>query len=231
MSNEKKGIFITATGTDVGKTYVTALLLKKLRAASIHAGYYKAALSGAYRKNEQLIPGDAQYVATVAGIDEEPSQLVSYIYEPAVSPHLAAEMEQRPIKLSKIKADFAKSKTQYDVIVAEGSGGIICPLNMDGTPLMLTDVIKALHLPILIVANAGLGAINSTVLTVAYAKANGIQVNGILLNQFDETNSMHLDNLTQIQTLTGIPIVACIKQNETELNLDVPALLQLCSPL
>lgn len=100
MSTEKKGVFITATGTDIGKTYVTALLLKKLRESSINAGYYKAALSGAYRKDGLLIPGDAEYIATTAGIPTPPADLVSYIYEPAVSPHLAAEMEHHPIELS-----------------------------------------------------------------------------------------------------------------------------------
>ena len=56
MIHKKKGIFITATGTDVGKTYLTALILKKLREASVNAGYYKAALSGAYRNADKLVP-------------------------------------------------------------------------------------------------------------------------------------------------------------------------------
>lgn len=100
---------------------------------------------------------------------------------------------------------------------------------MDGTRIMLADVIKTLQLPILVVANAGLGTINSTVLTVEYARTNGILVKGILLNQYDENDTMHKDNYKQIEALTGIPIVACIKQNDTELNMDATTLLQLCS--
>ena len=95
MIHKKKGIFITATGTDVGKT----LILKKLREASVNAGYYKAALSGAYRNASKLIPGDAAYVASISGLPVPPEQLVSYIYEPAVSPHLAAELEKCPIDI------------------------------------------------------------------------------------------------------------------------------------
>ncbi len=85
MIHKKKGIFITATGTDVGKTYVTALILKKLREASVNAGYYKAALSGAYCNAGKLIR-DAAYVTSISGLPVPPEQLVSYIYEPAVSP-------------------------------------------------------------------------------------------------------------------------------------------------
>ena len=136
MIHKKKGIFITATGTDVGKTYVTALILKKLREASVNAGYYKAALSGAYRNADKLVPGDAAYVTSISGLPVSPEQLVSYIYEPAVSPHLAAQLEKRPVDMKKIQSDFHHIATQFDVVVAEGSGGIICPLRMDSSPIM-----------------------------------------------------------------------------------------------
>lgn len=228
MNRKKKGIFITATGTDIGKTYITALIIKKLRDNAINAGYYKAALSGANLKNRKLIPGDAEYVAAMSGISMPPEKLVSYIYEPPVSPHLAAKMEQYPIVLDKIKADFQKIQEQFEIVVAEGSGGIVCPLRMDNQRIMLTDVIKALQLPVLIVADAGLGTINSTVLTVEYAKSAGIEIKGILLNQYEEKNPIHQDNHLQIETLTDIPIIAHVKQHDTNLKLDITTLLQLC---
>lgn len=81
-----KGLFITATGTDVGKTYVTALIVKKLKEAGYHAGYYKAALSGA----ECIADSDAGYVKKVSGITQEDDTLISYLYKEAVSPHLAS---------------------------------------------------------------------------------------------------------------------------------------------
>lgn len=157
--------------------------------------------------------------------------MVSYIYEPAVSPHLAAQLEKRPVDMKKIQSDFHHIATQFDVVVAEGSGGIICPLRMDSSPIMLTDVIQTLHLPILIVAHAGLGTINSTVLTAAYAKQHNITVNGIILNQYDSNNLMHRDNKKQIEHLTGIPVVACVKSNETELSVSAELLLHLCNDI
>ena len=79
-----KGLFITATGTDAGKTYLTGLMIKKMRESGYTAGYYKAALSGAERKGGALIPGDADHVKRTAGLTEPFSQMVSYIYETAV---------------------------------------------------------------------------------------------------------------------------------------------------
>ena len=103
-----KGIFVTGTGTDVGKTYVTALIVKKLADAGIHAGYYKAALSGA----ESIEESDAGYVKKIAGITQEDSSLLSYLYQNAVSPHLAARIEGNPVDPETVKADFDRVKKE-----------------------------------------------------------------------------------------------------------------------
>ena len=112
-----KGIFVTGTGTDVGKTYVTALIVKKLADAGIHAGYYKAALSGA----ESIEESDAGYVKKIAGITQEDSSLLSYLYQNAVSPHLAARIEGNPVDPETVKADFDRVKKEYDYVTVEGS--------------------------------------------------------------------------------------------------------------
>lgn len=83
-----KGLFITGTGTDIGKTYVTALLIKTLRQHGYDIGYYKAAISGALT----VAASDAGYVNATAGIGEAPDLLLSYLYDHAVSPHLAAPL-------------------------------------------------------------------------------------------------------------------------------------------
>jgi dethiobiotin synthetase len=88
-----KGVFITGTGTDVGKTFVTALLVKKFRDSGIDAFYYKAALSGASLNPDQGPASDEQYVKTIASLPETHETLVSYVYQEAVSPHLAARKD------------------------------------------------------------------------------------------------------------------------------------------
>lgn len=227
----KRGIFITATGTDVGKTYVTGLIVKALRDYGLNAGYYKAALSGAEYQNGHLVAGDCAYVTKTAGLSDDPNSLVSYIYQTAVSPHLAAEIENQPVLLSKIKQDFSVMKERFDVITVEGSGGIVCPLRLDEKTLMLTDIIKALELDIIIVASASLGTLNSIALTTEYAKSHEIAVKGIILNQYDETNFLHCDNKKQIPRLTGVPVISCIKENDTCFNMDTADLFALYNKL
>lgn len=223
-----KGIFITATGTDVGKTYVTALLVKALRQAGLNAGYYKAALSGAEKHGNRLVPGDADYVCRTAGLNTDPAGLVSYIYETPVSPHLAASREGNPLELAVVKRHFADLGSQYDYIVAEGCGGIICPLRHDSAQtIMLTDVIKALELDVLIVTPAALGAINSTVLTIEYARGLGIGIKGVILNGYETGNFLHEDNLAKIELLGQVPVVTCVAENAQNLDMNIQALTAL----
>ena len=140
-----KGLFITAIGTDVGKTYVTGLLVKRLRDAGVSAGYYKAALSGAEEQPDgSWLPGDAAFVAKLAGIPEKPENLVSYIYKEAVSPHLAALREGNPVEMSKVETDYKAALAKYDYVTMEGSGGIICPIRWDEEHILLEDIIKHL---------------------------------------------------------------------------------------
>lgn len=215
-------IFITATGTDVGKTFVSGLLVKKLRVNGYNCGYYKPALSGAVKDIDgTLLPGDCDYVVKIANIPAEPLDCVTYCFEEAVSPHLAASRQGVKILVDKIKTDFEKHSKEYDYLVVEGAGGITCPFRMDEEPLLLPDVIKALGLDILIVADGGLGTINSVLLTVEYAKAQGINIRGIILNNYDENNFMHVDNKVQIEKLTGVKVLATVAKGDKDLKIDI----------
>jgi len=120
-----KGYFVTATGTDVGKTFVTALLVKKWRDSGIDAGYYKAALSGAELRNGTWVAGDADYVKRIANLPDSQEELVSYVYKEAVSPHLAARKEGNPVELAQVKKDFDAATKRHEFIFVEGSGGIM----------------------------------------------------------------------------------------------------------
>ncbi len=200
-----KGIFITATGTDVGKTYVSALIVKSIP----NCGYYKPALSG------DVYPNDCEYVLQTSRIHKNANNYVSYKFKPAVSPHLASQMTNTPIKLDKIKADFERIQNEFDFIVVEGAGGIVCPF---GDDLLLPDVIKAVGLDIIIIASASLGTINSTVLTVEYAQSHGINVKGIILNNYDENDFMQADNRKMVEKLTGIKVIATVKKDDKEIE-------------
>lgn len=222
-----KGIFITGTGTDVGKTFVTGLIVKKLREAGYSAGYYKAALSGAELTVNGLIPGDADYVNRVANIGETMENLVSYVYKNAVSPHLAALIEGNPVEMEVVKAAYKKVASKYDYVTMEGCGGILCPIRYDDIKIMLEDIIKVLDLSTLIIADAGLGTINAAVLTVEYMRQKKIPIKGIIFNHYHEGNVMEVDNIKMVAILTGLPVIAIVQDNDTELNIDAEKLVAL----
>ena len=219
-----RALFVTATGTDAGKTYVTALIVKRLREAGINAGYYKAALSGAEERGGKLVPGDADFVARTSGMTETPESLVSYVYKNPLSPHLAAQIEGNPPELDAIKRDFARALKKYDYLCVEGCGGIVCPIRWDERTIMLEDIIKACGLAVVIVAPSGLGSINSAVLTAEHARAAGIEVRGIIMNGYDETQLMHRDNKYMIERLAGVQVAACVKHDDPAPDVSVEEL-------
>ena len=216
----KNGYFVTATGTDVGKTFVTALLVKKWRDAGIDAGYYKAALSGAEFRNGTWVAGDADYVKRFAGLEDSQEELVSYVYREAVSPHLAARKEGNPLELSKVREDFERAGKKHEFLFVEGSGGIICPIRYDDKKIFLEDVMKTVNLPLLVVTTAALGSINACVLTVEYARSHGLEVRGILVNRYGSSGNLEMedDNILMMQKMTGLEVLAKVRTGASDLG-------------
>ncbi|MBO5292590.1 MAG: dethiobiotin synthase [Lachnospiraceae bacterium] len=220
-----KNLFVTGTGTDVGKTYVTGLILKKLEQEGLKAAYYKAAMSGNDRRSDgSLIPGDALHVKNVSGIAQPLEEMCPYIYEHAVSPHLASRMEGNPVELAHVLETFQEVCEKYDYVTMEGSGGILCPLCFDEAKIALPDVIRACGLGCLLIADAGLGTINDVGLTAAYMKMEQIPLKGIILNHFQPGDAMQEDNLKMCEYVTGVKVIACVKDGDTELDISVEAL-------
>ena len=224
-----KAIFVTGTGTDVGKTYVTALIVKKLRDAGKNAGYYKAAISGAdLGADGALLPGDALYVNEVAQIGEKAENLVSYVYKEAVSPHLAAQLNDRPIDFDRVETDFRRALEKYDYLTMEGSGGIICPLRWDEEQrVILDDLVKRLGLGVLIVADAGLGTINSAVLTIEHLRHRDIPIRGVILNHYHPGDAMEEDNRRMIEAMTGVSVIVAVEKGSGALDIDADFLASL----
>lgn len=209
-----KGIFIVGTDTDVGKTVVTAGILHVLRSNGYNATYFKAALSGALEVGSELVPGDAILALEVSNLEEDYENITPYVYKVAVSPHLAAKLENKPIKIDKIREKYDYLKEKYDYVIAEGSGGIVCPLIDDESGVYaLENLIVDLNMSVIIVARAGVGTINHTVLTVKYIESLGINIKGIIINNFIE-NLLCNDNIKMIEKLTKVPIIAKFGQIE-----------------
>ena len=223
-----KGLFITGTGTDLGKTYIAGLIVKKLADAKQSAAYYKAAMSGNDRRADgSLIPGDALFVQKTAGISQPLEEMCQYVYEHAYSPHLASRIEGHPVQMDVVKAGYYKVCSAYDFVTMEGSGGILCPICFDEAKIQLEDVIRELHLPSILIADAGLGTINSVVLTVEYMKAKNLPVKGIIYNHYHGNDVMEDDNIFMCEYMTGLPTLAKVKDGDTELAMDVQDLMAL----
>ena len=215
-----KKIFITATGTDIGKTYVSALIVKKMREAGLNCGYFKPVLSGVVEVDGKLKESDCNYVVKTAKIPTAADDCVVYWWKEAVSPHLAAKRAGEDIDIDRIKQEFEKKQGEYDYLLIEGAGGITCPLRLEnGEKFLLVDLIKELKTDIIIVADGGLGTINSILLTVEYARQHNINIQGIILNNFNPDSFMHQDNLKQVEYLTGLKVIATVKKNQTDITL------------
>ena len=223
-----KRIFVTGTGTDVGKTYISGLLVKKLHQLDRTVAYYKAAMSGNQRDElGQLIPGDAVYIKEVSGIHQAVETMCPYVYEAALSPHLASRIEGNPLNMEVVLKGLKELEKDYNYVVMEGSGGILCPLLYDEEEIWLTDVLQAANVSCVLVADAGLGTINHVGLSAFYMKEKKIPLKGIIFNRFDSNNPMHLDNLNMCEALTGVKVLACVEDGAEDLNLPLETLREL----
>ena len=223
-----KALFVTGTGTDTGKTYITGLIVKKLQEAGKNPAYYKAAMSGNERRPDgTLIPGDALAVQNISDIRQPLASMCPYVYEHAYSPHLASRLEGNPVVMDVVKQGFTEVTDTYDYVTVEGSGGILCPICFDEARIQLEDVVKELHLSSILIADAGLGTINSVVLTAEYMKARHLPLKGIIFNHYHPGDVMEDDNIYMCEHLTGLPTLAKVQDGDTELHIDINTLCAL----
>ena len=108
----------------------------------------------------------------------------------------------------------------------EGSGGILCPLCFDERKIQLEDVIREFELSSILVADAGLGTINSVVLTAEYMKAHSLPIKGIIFNHYHPGNIMEEDNIAMCQHMTGLPVIAKVQDHAKDLEIDADALAE-----
>jgi len=201
---ESKGFFITGTDTGVGKTFVTAGIAAVLREKGINVGVMKPVETGCIEKDGKLLPQDAVFLRKSAGVSDELDLINPYRFKAPLAPSIASRLENKTIKLNNIKECHDKLASQHKVMLVEGVGGLLVPLNETET---VADLIKLFQLPLIVIAGSRLGAINHTLLTVKHAQSIGIEVKGIILNypSFSPDESLST-NQTEIKRLTNLPI-------------------------
>lgn len=207
------GIFITATDTEVGKTIVTAGLLRRLRLDNLDAVSMKPIQTGGIpRIDGRLLAPDLTFHDTIAGLkatDDDLELRSPYVYEPACSPHLAARMAKRYPDLGHIADRFRQLEERHDAVIVEGAGGVYAPIDESHTML---DLIKRLNLPVVIVARRGLGTINHTLLTVVALRNVKANILGIVFNEAEpvERDFIRQDNPATVEAFAQAPILADI---------------------
>jgi len=195
-----RGLFVTGTGTGVGKTILSAALLAAMRAAGEPVRAHKPVLTGLQEPPGRW-PPDHELLAVAAGMD--PDDVAPLHYGPPVSPHLAAALAGERIDPARVLAE-ARAAGEGATLVVEGVGGLLVPLAGDFT---VRDLAVALELPLVIAARPGLGTINHTLLTVQSARAAGLSVAAVVLTPWPaEPSEMERSNRETIERLGEVEV-------------------------
>jgi len=175
------GLFITGTGTGVGKTHVGAMIARSLRAAGHRVGVYKPAASGCRLVRGKAVSGDAVALWEAAGHPGPLQRVCPQCFLAPLAPHLAAREEGRRLDPKLLRSGLEYWRRRADVVLVEGAGGLMSPLGDDE---YVADLAFEFGFPLIVVAHNGLGTINQTLQTLIAAAAfrDGLPVAGIVLN-------------------------------------------------
>ncbi len=199
-----RGLFVTGTDTGVGKTEVACAILAERRAAGLDVGAMKPAESGVGPGE----PSDSARLRAAAGGGDPPELVCPYSFEAPLAPAVAARLAGVEIALGRILEAAGRLGARHEALLVEGAGGLLAPLTERETQ---ADLARALGLPVLVVARAGLGTVSHTALTCEALRARGLEVRGVVLNRTvprDDPSVPH--NAREIERLTGARVLATL---------------------
>jgi dethiobiotin synthetase len=205
-----RGVFVTGTDTEVGKSVVAASICAALAARGERVAAFKPVVTGLDGEPGEF-GRDHELLASAASAGQSPSDVTPHVFGPAVSPHLAAELAGftlEPRELVEAAREQARAAGESGVLVCEGVGGLLVPIT---TGYLVRDLAIDLALPVIVAARPGLGTISHTLLTVEAARAAGLTVAAVVMTPWpDEPSPMELSNRDTIARLgdvsvTGLP--------------------------
>ena len=195
-----RGVFVTGTGTEVGKTVVAAAIARAAAREGERVTVFKPAVSGLDEGGEP----DHVLLRRAAGSAQSDDDVAPYRYGPAVSPHLAAELAAEEIDPERMLAGARAAAEGADVLVCEGVGGFCVPLTRSW---LVRDFARELGHPVAIAAAPGLGTINHTLLTLEAVRAAGLEVSAVVLTPWAQKPApLEEDNRATIAELGGVPV-------------------------
>jgi dethiobiotin synthetase len=220
-----RGLFVTGTGTDAGKTTVTAALAAALAEQGVRVGVCKPIASGCPKhadrgnagelRDDDYLSPDGAIAAAAAGLDvgdEAVMRAVSPLrYGAPVSPHIAARVEGRPPDWARLAAALEYWEGHCDYLLVEGAGGWRVPL--DDSLFSVADLAVRLRLPVLVVVLPELGTLNSSALTVEAVRQRGLSCAGIVLNRMPARPGLaELTNVEELPRVCGVGLRAIVPE-------------------
>jgi dethiobiotin synthetase len=195
------GVFVTGTGTEVGKTVVAAAIARTLAAEGKRVAVFKPAITGL----DEGVETDHALLRRASGSNQSDEEIAPYRYDPPASPHLAAALAGEEIDPERLRQAAAAAAKEADTIVCEGVGGLLVPLS---PTYLVRDLAADLAYPLVIVAGPGLGTINHTLLTLEAARAAGLEVAAIVLTPWpEEPTAIETSNKETIAALGSVPVL------------------------
>lgn len=199
MRAEGAGVFVTGTGTEVGKTVVAAAIARTLASEGRSVAVFKPAVTGL----DEGVETDHALLRRASGSNQSDAEIAPYRYGPPASPHLAAALAGERIDPEVLRATARAAGEGADVLVCEGVGGFLVPLVDE---YLVRDLAVDLGLPLVIAAGPGLGTINHTLLTLESARAAGLEVLAVVLTPWPpEPTELEASNRNTIEALGRVP--------------------------
>jgi dethiobiotin synthetase len=209
-----RGFFITGTGTGVGKTYVSALIVRALRDAGKQVGVYKPVASGCERRGDELVSPDAIALWDAAGRPGTLAQVCPQVFSAPLAPHLAARAEGQRVDAKLLRDGIKFWLDSSGIVLVEGAGGLMSPISDDDYN---ADLAADFGFPLLVVAENVLGTINATLQTLITARTflNGLHVAGVILNVAKRaTDDPSIDsNANELTQRCDAPLLATVEHD------------------
>ncbi len=217
-----RGLFVTATDTDAGKTHVAAALLRALAAAGVRAAAMKPVAAGVDPASG--LNADVAVLMAAAGVAAPADEVNPYLFELPIAPHVAAALAGRTIDLATIAACYRKLAARAQVVVVEGAGGALVPLSATADML---DIPACLRLPVLLVVGVRLGCINHALLSALAIRARGLELCGWIANRTDPAMANAGHSVSAIAERLGCPPAADIAFAQQDVDASALAALGL----